>query len=83
MDHKWADLLENCHFDDSRLVHQFDDTILNRIHLMVKYEKLDKGARKTVITRFLKRANDGRGLSNISTEYIDRFACVLLNGRQV
>jgi hypothetical protein len=72
-------LLENCHFDDSRLVHQFDDTI----HLMVKYEKLDKGARKTVITRFLKRANDGRGLSNIGTEYIDRFACVLLNGRQV
>jgi hypothetical protein len=31
----------------------------------------------------LKRANDGRGLSNIGTEYIDRFACVLLNGRQV
>lgn len=83
VDHKWADLLENCHFDDSRLVHQFDDTILNRIHLMVKYEKLDKGARKTVITRFLKRANDGRGLSNIGTEYIDRFACVLLNDRQV
>jgi hypothetical protein len=49
----------------------------------MKYEKLDKDTRKTVITRFLERINDGRGLSNIGTEYIDRFACVLLNCRQV
>jgi hypothetical protein len=50
---------------------------------MMNYEKLDKDARKTVITRFLERTNDGQGLSNIGTEYTDRFACVLLNGRQV
>jgi hypothetical protein len=70
-------------FLTTNLVHQFDDAILNRIHLMMKYEKLDKDTRKTVITRFLERTYDGRGLLNIGMEFIDRFACVLLNGRQV
>ena len=70
-------------FLTTNLVHHFDEAILNRIHLMMNYEKLDKDARKTVITRFLERTNDGQGLSNIGTEYVDRFACVSLNGRQV
>lgn len=70
-------------FLTTNLVHQFDDAILNRIHLMMKYEKLDKIARDTIITRFLESINDGQGSSNLGMGYIDRFASVLLNGRQV
>ena len=70
-------------FLTTNLVHQFDDAILNRIHLMMRYDKLEKEARKTIITRFLESVDGGRGLSGIGTEYVDRFACVSLNGRQV
>lgn len=70
-------------FLTANLVYQFDDAILNRIHLTMKYEKLNKEIRKTVITRFLERINNGRELSNIGTKYMDCFACLLLNGRQV
>ena len=67
----------------TNLVHQFDDAILNRVHLTMKYEKLKKAARETIITHFLESVNGGQGLSNVGTEYVGRFACVPLNGRQV
>ena len=70
-------------FLTTNLVHQFDDAILNRIHLVMEYEKIGKDARKTIIIQFLDSVNGGRGLSNIGREYIDRFASVLLNVRQV
>ena len=70
-------------FLTTNLVQHFDDAILNRIHLMMRYDKLEKGARKTIFNRFLETTNGGRGLSDIGAEYVDRFACVLLNGRQV
>ena len=70
-------------FLTTNLVHQFDDAILNRIHLVMSYNKLEKEARKTIITRFLQCVNNGQGLSEIGTEYVERFACVSLNGRQV
>ena len=47
------------------LVHQFDDAILDRIHLVMEYDKLGKDARKTTIVQFLDSVNGGRGLSNI------------------
>ena len=70
-------------FLTTNLVHQFDDAILNRIHLVMSYDKLEKEARKTIITRFLQSVNNDRGLSEIGTEFVERFACVSLNGRQV
>ena len=70
-------------FLTTNLVQHFDDAILNRIHLMMRYDKLEKEARKTIFNRFLENTNGGRGLSDTGTEYVDRFACVLLNGRQV
>jgi hypothetical protein len=36
-----------------------------------------------MITQFLNPINDGLEPSNVSTDYLDRFACVPLNGRQV
>ena len=70
-------------FLTTNLVQHFDDAILNRVHLMMRYDKLEKEARKTIFNRFLETTNGGRGLSDIGAEYVDRFACVLLNGRQV
>jgi hypothetical protein len=70
-------------FLTTNLLHQFDDAILNRIHLTMKYEKLEKAARETIITHFLGSINGGQALSNVGTEYLGRFACVSLNGRQV
>ena len=70
-------------FLTTNLVHQFDDAILNRIHLTIRYDKLERVARKTIITRFLQSINGGRRLLDTGAEYVDRFACVSLNGRQV
>jgi ATP-dependent Clp protease ATP-binding subunit ClpA len=67
----------------TNLVNDFDAAILNRIQLRMKYEDLDKNRRKTIIAQLLKKVNEGRGSSNISREYLDRFACVSLNGREV
>ncbi|KIW99705.1 uncharacterized protein Z518_11118 [Rhinocladiella mackenziei CBS 650.93] len=70
-------------FLTTNLLNDFDAAILNRIHLKLKYDDLDKGARKNIITQFLKAIDEGAGFPGISTEYMDRFACVPLNGRQV
>ena len=59
---------------------QFDDAVLDRIHLKMHYELLDKGMRKTIITRFLERT---RGGQNIDKNFLDRFAGIQLNGREV
>ncbi len=77
------DYYDGVMFLTTNLVQQFDDAILNWIHLTLKYEKLEKAVRKTIITHFLKRVTGDQGLSNIGTEYIGRFPCVSLNGRQV
>jgi SpoVK/Ycf46/Vps4 family AAA+-type ATPase len=37
-------------------VSEFDDAILSRIHLLLKYENLNKDARKNIWTSFLKKA---------------------------
>ena len=64
-------------FLTSNLVYQFNNAILNRVYLMMKYEKLNVSVRKTIITRFLER----RGFSDIGMEFIDCFTYVLLNGQ--
>jgi SpoVK/Ycf46/Vps4 family AAA+-type ATPase len=37
-------------------VSEFDEAILSRIHLLLKYENLNKDARKNIWTSFLKKA---------------------------
>ena len=41
----------------------------------MKYDKLGKDARKTIVVQFLDSVSSGRGLSNIGMEYIVRFGC--------
>jgi hypothetical protein len=61
-----------------RLVYQFDDAILNRIHLVMKYEELDRGARRTIMIQLL-----GMASADFGDEDLVRLAEVKLNGRQV
>jgi len=77
------EFFEGVLFLTTNLLNDFDAAILNRIHLKLKYDDLDQDARKAVITQFLKLIDEDTESSNISTEYLDRFARVRLNGRQV
>jgi hypothetical protein len=65
-------------FLTTNLVYQFNDAILNRIHLIMKYEELNRGARKTIMLQFLEMAK-----AEFGDEDLVRLAKVKLNGRQV
>lgn len=76
------------HFDGililtTNLVAHFDSAILDRMHLQMQYHPLDKAAKKEVLTGFLTSLGRENGLSDFGTDYLDRFACMNLNGRQV
>lgn len=62
-------------------VADFDGAVLNRIHLVLKYDDLDHDARRNVLAHFLEKADQGG--QDISDEEIDRLATIKLNGRQV
>lgn len=78
-----VEFFEGVLFLTTNLLNDFDPAILNRVHLKLKYDDLDKSARKVLIVPFLKQINEDLESSDISTEYLDRFASVRLNGRQV
>jgi hypothetical protein len=59
-------------FLTTNLLYQFDDAILNRIHLVMKYEELDRDVRKTIIVHFLKMAKTDRGPPNLSDRALDQ-----------
>ena len=48
---------------------------------MMRYDKLKKKVRETIIIRFLESIDGRRGLSNIRTKYVKRFARISLNSR--
>jgi len=63
--------------------YQFDDAILNRIHLVMEYEDLDRDARRTIFVHLLKRSNTDREPLSLSNEDLNRLANAKINGRQV
>lgn len=67
----------------TNLVDHFDSAILDRMHLQIEYHPLDKAAKKAVITGFLKSLCGPDGFSNFGDNYLDRFANMKVNGRQV
>ncbi|KAK5936447.1 hypothetical protein PMZ80_011313 [Knufia obscura] len=76
------------HFDGililtTNLVDHFDSAILDRMHLQMQYHPLDKAARKEVVIGFLTSLCGEDGLSNFGADYLDRFACMNVNGRQI
>ena len=62
---------------------QFDDAILSRIHLIVKYKNLSKEFRKGLWSTFLTRARTVQGPAIIEKHDLRRLESLELNGREV
>jgi hypothetical protein len=58
-----------------------DDAILNRIHLKLRYDDLDRDARRNVFVKLLKTGE--KEWVEFSQEELDRLAEVKSNGREV
>ncbi len=78
--------LEYCEgiiFLTTNRVSDFDEAILSRIHLMLKYDELGIGARSQIWEHFLYRARTSQGGAVMAREEMDRLATTDFNGRQV
>jgi SpoVK/Ycf46/Vps4 family AAA+-type ATPase len=65
-------------FFTTNLVNDFDPAILDRIHLRLQYNNLDKEARKKILRQFLMTLE-----ATVEDKWLDRFGETCLNGRQV
>ena len=70
-------------FPTTNRVSEFDEAILSRIHLLLKYENLNKDTRKNIWTSFLKKAQTQKGAAKIGPKYLESLVKAELNGRQV
>jgi hypothetical protein len=78
--------LEYCQgiiFLTTNRIAKFDEAILNRIHLMLRYEDLTKEARRQVWRNFLSWATTSSGDADVTAEELEELAIYKLNGRQV
>ncbi|KAF8540209.1 P-loop containing nucleoside triphosphate hydrolase protein [Trichophaea hybrida] len=64
-------------------VSQFDEAILSRIHLMLRYDDLTKDVRKQVWGNFLSRATTSSGDADVTDKELEELAIYKLNGRQI
>jgi len=64
-------------------VSNFDDAILSRIHLMLKYHELDANVQSQICGHMLHRAHTSNGGAVVTRKEIGRLATTELNGRQV
>ena len=64
-------------------VAQFDEAILSRIHLMLRYDDLNQAARTTIWKHFLNRACTSKGQAEIKPDELSRLVTGKFNGRQV
>jgi SpoVK/Ycf46/Vps4 family AAA+-type ATPase len=74
---------EGIMFLTTNRVSQFDEAILSRTHLMLRYDDLTKEARKQVWGNFLSRAITSFGKAQITDKELDQLASNKFNGRQV
>jgi hypothetical protein len=58
------------------LLYQFNAVILNKIHLIIKYEELNKDIRRIIIIYFLKMAN-----TDFGDKDLNRLTKIKFNGR--
>lgn len=61
----------------------FDEAILSRIHLTIKYEGLTREFRTGLWTTFLSKARTIRGPAVVEEDDIHRLGSLALNGREV
>jgi hypothetical protein len=64
-------------------VAQFDEAILSRIHILLRYEGLNRVARRQVWRNFLSRAATSSGDADVTDTELEELAIHELNGRQV
>ena len=62
---------------------QFDDAILSRIHLIVKYKDLSREFRRGLWSTFLKKARTVQGPAIIEKHDLRQLESLELNGREV
>jgi len=62
-------------------VSNFDDAILSRIHLILKYHELDANVRSQIWEYILYRAYTSKGGAVVTRKEIGRLATTELNGR--
>lgn len=70
-------------FMTTNKVTEFDEAILSRVHLKVKYEDLTREARRELWKYFLSKANTHQGPSVIHNSDLERLEAMELNGRDV
>jgi len=78
--------LEYCEgilFLTTNRVSQFDEAILSRIHLMLRYDNLSKDAGKKIWERFIEQARTPQGPAKVKPDELKRLVNSKLNGRQV
>lgn len=61
----------------------FDDAVLSRIHLKIKYDDLTKDARRGIWSYFLSKANTHQGPVTVSSVGLRHLESMALNGRDV
>lgn len=74
---------EGIMFLTTNRVSNFDEAILNRIHLMLKYDELSIGARSKIWGQFLQRARTSHGSAVTAHKDMERLTTTKFNGRQV
>ncbi|KAF7594872.1 hypothetical protein BBP40_007906 [Aspergillus hancockii] len=62
---------------------EFDEAILSRIHLKIKYTDLTKDARLGILTSFLADARTAQGPPEVKSSELECLASMKLNGRDV
>ncbi|KAJ5991642.1 hypothetical protein N7522_011849 [Penicillium canescens] len=62
---------------------QFDDAILSRIHLIIKYKDLSREFRRSLWSTFLTRARTVQGPAMIEEHDLRRLESLDLNGREI
>ena len=78
--------LEHCDgimFLTTNRVYNFDDAIVSRIHLMLKYPELDTNVRRQIWEHMLDRAFTSKGGALVTCEEVGSLATTKLNGRHV
>jgi SpoVK/Ycf46/Vps4 family AAA+-type ATPase len=75
--------LDGIMFLTTNRVTEFDEAVLSRMHLMLKYEELSSEARKRIWGQFLSQMRTTYGAPNIRDEELERLVSSKLNGRQV
>ncbi|KAL5352249.1 hypothetical protein ACLOAV_002196 [Pseudogymnoascus australis] len=78
--------LEYCEgilFLTTNRVSQFDEAILSRVHITLRYDDLDKETKEQIWKQFLDRANTSQGPANVSRSELKRFTAGKYNGRQI